>query len=565
MTQQHDQHAAPQDWQETPHTEEEIVTDELPVGDITVEQALPDNPHDKAAAELAAAAEDMAQTQPGDLSDDMGVDPELNEAPAEEPLFIPPVSVNEKNFERYVQPFSVDKVSFKLSPGQILSLPGVNRSYVSNEIAEHLEQNVDDDDLNEDWQLTMMQAAELYPRADTFLKSLQRVDGDWASMVPHEDLKLTASRPSIGKSAQGQALTGAAAMARMAAYTSLGTVLQVPMWRSGFWITLKAPSDGALMELERRMMLERMVFGRLTRGMTYSQSEVHIKAALVDFLLSCVVETTLWSDDPQDIAEALKLADINTLIWGGALAIYPNGYPYVQPCTAQPAVCSHQVRGKVALHRLLFVDNNMLSEKQRRHMARRKTRITKDEYAAYAEEFAVKESSRYEDDGIGIRFCDPTYAQYRDSGFEWVAELEAATESAFGNRISIDERIAHVNNMAKAVAMRQYSHWVSRITFLRDNGEDDGYVESRKDINAQLEMMTGNAARAKEFFERVDTYIAENAVSVIGIPNYVCPKCRKRQPTAAGRFEEIIPIEVGQAFFTLTTQRAEARKAEESI
>ena len=285
----------------------------------------------------------------------------------------------------------------------------------------------------------------------------------------------------------------------------------------------------------------------------------------MDFLLTCVVETTLWSDDPQDIAEALKLADINTLIWGGALAIYPNGYPYVQPCTAQPGNCAHQVRGKVALHRLLFVDNNMLTEKQRRHMARRKTRITKEEYAAYAEQFAVKESSKYEDDGLGIRFSDPSYAQYRESGFEWVAELEAATEQAFGNRISIRERDEHVNNMAKAVAMRQYSHWVQRITFLRENGEDDGFVESRKDINAQLEMLTGNPARAKEFFTRVDTYIAENAIAVIGIPNYVCPKCRARQTTAPGRFEEIIPIEVGQAFFTLITQRAVARKMEESI
>lgn len=551
MTQQQDEHI--------PDTSPEALVNVEPVVVQGPVVETPVNVDDLAA--LAEAAQDLAGSQ----REEMGIDPELQEDSHEEPLFIPPTSVDEKNFSRYVQPFSMEKVSFKLHEGQLLRLPGVNREFVSNEIAEHLQQNVDDDDLNEDWQLSMMEGAELYPRTDTFLHALQRPNADWAGMVDHEDLKLAASRPSIGKSAQGQALTGPAAMARMAAYTSLGTILQVPMWRSGFWITIKAPSDGALMELERRLMLERMVFGRLTRGMTYSQSEVHIKAALVDFLLTCVVETTLWSDDPQDIAEALKLADINTLIWGGALAIYPNGYPYVQPCTAQPGTCSHQVRGKVALHRLLFVDNNMLSEKQRRHMARRKTRITKEEYAAYAEAFAVKESSKYQDDGIGIRFCDPTYAQYRESGFEWVAELEAATESAFGNRISIVERDMHVNNMAKAVAMRQYSHWVSRITFLRENGEDDGYVESRKDINAQLEMLTGNPARSKEFFERVDAYISENAIAVIGIPNYVCPKCRGRQTTAPGRFEEIIPIEVGQAFFTLITQRAEARKTEDSI
>ena len=508
----------------------------------------------------AVQTEAAPETEPVPQTDDT----KTPESPEEEVLFIPPATARPENFARYTPPFSTEKLSYKFDAGQVLRLPGAGLETVTGVVADYLN-TVADDDLDETWQEAMMGATEFYPRNDTFVKAIQRPQGDWAGYVPHEDLRLLASRPAIGKSAQGQALTGAAAMARMASYTSLGSIIQIPLWRSGFWVTIKAPSDGALMELERRLMMERMVFGRLTRGMTFSQSEVHIKSAIVDFLLDCVIETTLWSNDPSDIAEAMKLADINTLIWGGALAIYPNGYPYVQPCTASPGECAHVATGKVAIHRLLFVDNNALTDRQRGQMARRKAKITREDYEAYQEEFATKESSYYSYKNIGVRFRDPSYAQYRDAGYEWVAELEAATERAFGNRISANERDATINNAAKAVAMRQYSHWVERITFLKDNGDDDGFVEARKDINGQLEMLTGDSRRSSKFYEKVGQFIADNAVSVVGVPNYVCPSCRKRQPTTEGRFEEIIPIEVGQTFFTLLTQKGEARRKEESI
>lgn len=482
--------------------------------------------------------------------------------------------VNTENWDvksvpaKYYEKGEGDDVNFE----DALVLPSVNYRTFIRAVDPRMEQITDGIEKApsavQTWFEAVAQAVVTYPRLGGQLGAVNRPGADWRDHVDTGDRQLRTMTANLGENSGNALLTGVQAIAKATAFTSVGAVLTFKLPHSLIWLTVKAPNDGELLELERRISIERAIIGRNSQGRIFSQTDVIIKGMVLDLIFRSIIQSTYYTDDPAELRKAISQPDIEILIANYAAAIYPNGYPLVRPCLADPDHCHDLAKGRVSIVKMIRYDNNAFTHSQRMFLARRVTRANPAELKAALDEFPasqkrvaiytrqIRKGGQDVEQQIIFTFRTPSVAEYLESGYLWISELEAATDTAFGNKISITERDEHINNAAEAAALRQYSHWVESIQYRDEKGQDSGRVENVKDLYNTLERYSSDEKISDFFFEAVKEYIDSVTVAIVAIPSYDCPACKKEQPTATGKFNHLIPIDASEAFFTIQRHRS---------
>lgn len=388
-------------------------------------------------------------------------------------------------------------------------------------------------------------------RHDQFSKSSQREGSNWRQAVPDADGQpLAAGKPRF-EANPGSALSGERAMMKARAVFGLGALVQIPLWHTGIWVSIKAPEDGALLELNRRMAREKAELGRLTNGAVFSNSMVYTNSILVNFALQHVYESTVADSSPQALKQRIKVTDLPTLVWGLVCAIYPNGYPYARACLNRD--CEEVIKANLEIPRLAWTDNDLLTEWQRRHMQRRTVRVSEEDLERYQREHRVggPRGVGGVDDDVFYEMSVPTLQQYEDSGYAWVDGISQQMEKAFGVELKGQERAQYIADQARISATRQYAHWISNMRL-----GDEEIAQERDTLESIVGLMTGRKDLAEAFFKNVRTYIDDSTLSHIALPKHSCPKCETDQTPKNGEAQHpwLIPLDVGKVFFTLLDQ-----------
>lgn len=95
----------------------------------------------------------------------------------------------------------------------------------------------------------------------------------WRQTLKADDKELGIAKPRFDD-AHSAKLAGEAALLRIRDLTGMGTTLQVPLYHSGFWISIKAPDESELLELDRKIAEIKVNIGRNTRGRIFSNMTV---------------------------------------------------------------------------------------------------------------------------------------------------------------------------------------------------------------------------------------------------------------------------------------------------
>lgn len=407
------------------------------------------------------------------------------------------------------------------------------------------------------WGEAVLMGMQGYERENFHQPAIDADGAEWMTYMQTEEKRLSAIRSGFSAIGGGQPLTGIKAVAKAMAYTTTGSVIRVPLPHTGIWITIKAPLDAALLELERRMALDRVEFGRLSGGRVFANSDVILKSQLIALLMDHIVDHT-YPDPAVDLRTVIKLTDLSIALAWLALSIYPDSFPLSQACAATPNDCNFIVRGQINIAKTIRYNNARFSAAQRRFIARTQSAVNLPELKAYQDEFVANVSSVHDHKGqVRFTFRTPTLLEYLEMGTAWIQELESATDEAFGAKISVSERNSYIRSKAAAGALRQYCHWVERITYLNPNGEANSVVEAKDALFSTLEVFSGDEQMSTSFFEGVRAYINAVTVALCAIPNYVCPACKRLQPTEGEAFRHLIPIEASTVFFTVLSHRIE--------
>lgn len=380
-----------------------------------------------------------------------------------------------------------------------------------------------------------------------------REDASWEQTV-ETPVGLIAGGPLRFRRQEGKEYTGDAARMLIRSSLKLGNLFQVPLWHSGFFVTLRTPTEGELLDLNNRITQEKVTIGRQTFGLMFSNMMVYTYQHLLDFILEHVYETSLEVKDMSELRKHIRMQDLSALIWGLACATWPSGFQYRRACLSDPEQCHHVVEEMLNLSRLSWTDTTKLTQRQLKHMTNRtRASMTEDSVKTYVNDFLVGQNRLVKlTDRFAVEFRIPTAQEYIESGHRWVSGIE----NTYGRAMMNDpaQRDAYLIDQSRATMMRQYTHCVAKVVVTDEGGEvafsDTDIIETTlNDLSARDNI--------REAFLKAGGEFIDNAlVSFIAIPAYKCPACGGEQPAAKNTaYPGLIPLDVSQAFFRLLVQR----------
>jgi hypothetical protein len=398
-----------------------------------------------------------------------------------------------------------------------------------------------------------------------FIQTLEDVKADFKQYVEFKGQKLQGRVPRF-KPSENETLTGEKAMLRLLAYTGLGNFFEVPLWHTGIWVVFKTPTESAVLELHRQLLADKVYLGRATHGLVFSHVVTYTVDRLVNFALNHIYATTLEvpDGDMRVLKDIISCQDIQTLLWGLACALYPNGFQYRRPCINEPEKCTFVVEELLDPKKLIWVNNAALTEWQKTHMSERRPKSKKLEtITRYKEELLCTQNrsillNHGTDKELRLTQRSPSINDYVQGGHRWISGIVTLVDQVLAAEPNSTERESLIERHSQATFMRQYDHWVHSIEMVHGGN----LIEDRETLEMCLNVLNSNETFLDEFMKATVEYIQESTITVIGIPVFDCPKCKTPQtsPLDAGAFKNIIPLDVVQLFFTLISLKMEKLK-----
>ena len=405
---------------------------------------------------------------------------------------------------------------------------------------------------------------------DIFADFMKDTGADWNQGLEYDGKDLNVRPIPVNKNMKGT-LSGNKAVLKFSNFLGVGGVTQIPLWHSGFWISLNPISEVDIIDLEIRIGENQIALGRKTNGAVFSNDEVVYNRILMDFVISHMSDTTIKLNDDEDIRDYMCMQDMYTIILGLIEAIKPNGFNVLLACKNAVKLdkkngmkCDYSVSGTVDPKKLLWVNRNGLSKDQIKHMTSRSPySVSTEDVVSYQDNLSVLNDKEVNitttsDNVITIIIKVPTIQEHISHGTMWVESVIDMVEDLLGNDNSEEAKNIKINEMSKATLLNTYLHFIKEIR------TDDGVnVTDSSDISEVLNLFVKDKELYGAVVREIKSYINENKISVIGTPVYTCPTCKEDQDGGPGAFTEIIPLNVISTFFDLSTLRkSQAMKRE---
>lgn len=463
----------------------------------------------------------------------------------------PELPTQTRKFEQTHKVFSdFDEKQFELT--EVISGPSDYNTNIPPRM-EGVIFNNDDEKVNE-WARTIAQGAETTSYGEQFVDSLKNPDADFAQEIDVNGTKLALTQKRL-KAVSNQELDGEKAIMFVRNTFGLGTYVDVPLFHSGFWVTLKAPSENEILELHRQITQDKIELGRATYGLVFSNQVIYFVNRLLDFALNNIQSSSIKTN--KDIKDFIYSHDIPVLIWGIACTIWPNGFKYQRPCLDNPGECNHVTTELLNLHKLLWINKSQLNDWQKTHMSSKSSAsVSEEDVIRYRKELLNNQPRvsvvNKNDQEISFKLRVPTATEWINEGTSWVNGIVETVTSTLSSTSSVSERNTHIIDKAKATSLQQYSHWVEEIEI------ETNVIKKKEAVYNTLGALSADDFIRDKFILSVKKYIDDTVISLIGVPSYNCPKCNKPQDNidnTSPNFVNIIPIDVYTTFFIPLVQR----------
>lgn len=398
-----------------------------------------------------------------------------------------------------------------------------------------------------EWATTLQSGEVTRTVNDQFVAAVDRPDGKWAQEFSHERIPLHAARPRLAQAGE-QMLTGVRAVQRVRALMGMGTIIQIPLWESGFWMSLRAPEEGELLDLWQKLTNEKINLGRRTYGLAFANSSSFTSRDLLEFAMRHLHDTTLNASlDPRKF---IKAHDLQTIAWGLACTIWPKGFNYSRSVLGGEGQEKVIRKGRLDVSKLQFVDRARLTDRQLSHMTKRTGNVmTQDSLDTYQNEFKVNTRRVQLAERMFMELQVPSADQYITAGTRWVDGIAGMVDKAFDEPPDDESRDRYVTVRGKATVMRQFVHWVKSLIEVEADGREVVFSDGDT-IDLLIDTLSSDDEVRKKYFEAIHTFVDDTTVSVIATPTI-----SKIEENLLPRFPRLVPIDAQYTFFTLLAQK----------
>lgn len=360
------------------------------------------------------------------------------------------------------------------------------------------------------------------------------------------------------------ALSGQTAVARFTSLLGIGEVIQIPLWHSGFWITIKPPKGNELINLEMAIGNNEILLGRETNTLVYSNYSVVFNRIVTNFIIEHLVSSSLKLPAGDDIRSYISTQDLYPMVLGLLTTMYPDGINVTRSCInntvmteEKKPVCDFIVSAKLDTKKLLWLDRKKLSKSMLETMSKRAPNSVSvnevKEYKMSIKDIADKVVSLKTTNGtdIKITLSVPQLDDYIINGEQWVQNVISKSEELFTDADSQEVKNNKVNEILMSVIFGIYNVFVTEIN------ENGAIISDRDTIDEILSVISSDYELFNTFIKEVENYITQSAIAIVATQNYTCPKCKAEQTSKAvgQRFEEFIPLNILETFFDLSVLR----------
>lgn len=364
-------------------------------------------------------------------------------------------------------------------------------------------------------------------------------------------------------------VSNAAAVARLTSIFNIGEIVQVPLWNSGFWVTIVPPSQRDLVNLEIQLAREELELGRTTSNFVYSHYSVIFVKILSNFIVKNIKEHTVTLPVGENLLDYIKMSDLYPLLLGLLSSIYPDGMDVNVFCNNRmefkedgTPMCDFTTVIKTDPRKLLNVDKGKLTDKMLSQMAIRTPNSVSLESVINYQSLLESGYQQVEVDStvgkkINFEFKNPSISDSIRIGEEWIGEIIKTLEEVFIKADDIDNKNEMISKAVDMSILTVYSNYVKSISI----PEENLYIDNYASIMETLERFSVDETIVKNFVDSIDKYISRSSLSLVGIPSFTCPKCQEINGNKdSTEFKEFIPIEVIKYFFENLKLRIENQR-----
>lgn len=367
--------------------------------------------------------------------------------------------------------------------------------------------------------------------------------------------KIGLSVPKLAD-ADAPVLAGEAAVFRMYSLMGRGPTIQVPLIHSGFWVSLKAPTNETLINLYEMLDQEKIALGRSTHGLVFSASSSYTARVILQVLKDHIHDSTLVLEGDQNILDHTKILDMDLLLMAWARTIWPKGYNLIRPeLTPEGAATAKVISAIVDLARMVWFDGSTLTDWQFSHMAQRASgKMKLDSVQRYQQELAIWQGREVviqeADEAVGlgsikVKLRVPSISEYFVSSQRWVDGVVNLVESTITSDGNENIKNQKISTQSRSNIARQYTHWIEKFII----AESD--VPAPEDIDKLMDVQSGEDTFNDKFYKAVSEFREDAGFAIVGIPE---PNFKEVSP--GKRFAKIIPIDPLSHFFNLLASRA---------
>lgn len=408
--------------------------------------------------------------------------------------------------------------------------------------------------------LVMLQGLNNVTKEDVYYDALNKEDADYTNNITYGDKELNLRNINF-KQTTG-VVSGATAVARFTALTGVGEVTQVPLWHSGFWVTLRPPKSSDIVSLEYEIAKNAIELGRQTNTLVFSNSSVIYNKIVAEFILKHITESSVKLPQDADILEYINVQDLNVLTLGMISCMYPRYIPITKACVNTTVLvdnipsCTFVVQGKLDPKKMLIKDNKKINGYMREHMANRTPNsVSVDAVKEYQRKLNENNEKvitvKYDSVDVDLTIKNPNLKDYIKNGELWVSNIIKNAEELFTNSDTELIKNSKVSDILKSVIFGTYNTYISKI---ESNGIQ---VIDNETITNILDSISNNNNGYDDYIKTIKQYITDTAIAIVATPNYVCPECSKLQNEEAGPFKDLVPLNILESFFYLCVLRVQ--------
>jgi hypothetical protein len=374
-----------------------------------------------------------------------------------------------------------------------------------------------------------------------------------------ENIGVTTARGIPSNVSRSKVVSGKDALVTVASL--MQGVKRIPLWNSGIYITIKAPSIKDLIAYYNSVSIEGYDFGRENGAYYFMYADYKIKRVVLEQLLpKCLVGCNYkhWQNTKK-LIRVISLHDYDVILWALASMIYRDGVPIKVVCAHED--CNYSEEVIADLSKMRFVDTSKLTPEAIEYMSNSDVKNNKD-IADYYSKLKIPDVYKFKT--VNKATGDITYwcfdittancADYLDQGEALYADLlkenSAPTETDVVNFFSINH-------------YRSYIPWIANIKCITEEGYHSDVVKDKdviftingSDVNNKEvlnHILDITQMETTDFPKFIEDYISRTKITYIAYPMSQCPKCHKPSEFAVQGF---VPYDMQMHFFMMSLMR----------